>query len=149
MTEPQLIKLIDLYFDGSATTEQERMLRQGLADSDSTDPRIAEARAVMAYAAMAARREGRLPHPAPHRRMWPRAVAAVAVAAALWLALVRMAPASADPCSTYMACAETSDPEVALGLMEAQLSAVADASQAVGTDISIEFDAISNCLNNL
>lgn len=149
MTEQQLLQLIDLYLDGTATPAQERTLRRALDSSGSTDPRIAEARAVMAYAAMAARREGRLPHPAPHRRIWPRAVAAVAVAAVLGAAMLRLAPAAADPCATYMACAETSDPEVAIGLMEAQLSAVADASQSVGNNISIEFDAISDCMNNL
>ena len=149
MTEQQLLQLIDLYLDGTATPAQERTLRRALASSGSTDPRIAEVRAVMAYTALAARREGRLSRPAMHRRIWPRAVAAVAVAVVLGAAVVRLTPAAADPCATYMACAETSDPDVALGLMEAQLSAVADASQAVGNNIRIEFDAISDCLNNL
>lgn len=38
MTEKNLLKLIDLYFEGETSVDQERELREALLDSESSDP---------------------------------------------------------------------------------------------------------------
>ena len=51
MTEKNLLKLIDLYFEGETSVDQECELREALLDSESSDPRVEEALAVMTFAA--------------------------------------------------------------------------------------------------
>ena len=53
MKDADLIQLIDKYFEGNTTLEEERLLRLALDETSSADPRVEEARAVMAYTAVA------------------------------------------------------------------------------------------------
>ncbi len=49
LTDPELLELIERYFDCSLSDEEERMLRLVVADSDSRNPAIAEAKAIMGF----------------------------------------------------------------------------------------------------
>ena len=71
MTEKNLLKLIDLYFEGETSVDQERELREALLDSESSDPRVVEALAVMTFAAEDGRRRAApaIPRRQPHARL--------------------------------------------------------------------------------
>ncbi len=54
MNEKELLSLIDKYFQGETSLEEERMLRRELRQTNSDNPVVAEAQAVFAYVAMEA-----------------------------------------------------------------------------------------------
>lgn len=56
MKDADLIRLINKYFEGETSLNEERQLRSALNETSSADPRIEEARAVMAYTAVASLR---------------------------------------------------------------------------------------------
>lgn len=58
MKDADLIRLINKYFEGETSLNEERQLRSALNETSSADPRIEEARAVMAYTAVASSLRG-------------------------------------------------------------------------------------------
>ena len=132
MTEKNLLKLIDLYFEGETSVDQECELREALLDSESSDPRVEEALAVMTFAAEDGRRRAARAV-APRRRksrVWTR----------------HSTPAA--PCTAVIACVETSDTDIALALMQSQLGDIAVASDNVSASIASDFASLGEAFGS-
>lgn len=145
MNPAELEKLIQRYFDGETSLDEERTLRMQLADpahhSDSAD----EARAVMGV--FAAQRSATRRKRGTHRQVW-RAAAGFALllaAAGTFLAFPRHN--SAEYLS-YCAGTEISDRADVIAFMQADLSAMADAAESVGESVDNDFEAISIALSS-
>lgn len=145
----RLSHLIQLYFDGETTLEQERELRALLADPKVTGEEADEARAVIGFAMSS-------PASAPAaRKASPRKpshiMAAVSVAASV--AVVAMVgygifhPRHNSECLAFVDGNMITDSEVVMEMVETDLSALGQASSDVSSDITDELDAISSAIN--
>ncbi len=148
MTEKELLHLADLYLEGRTTLEQERQLRRAIPESRSADSRVEEALAVMSFASVAGRRlaDGAV---ASHRSSLSRRPLLVAASVALLLSVgawLGRCPADAPECSAVIACVESTDPGVALALMESQLGDISEASDGIGDNIREDFAMIGDAM---
>lgn len=143
MTEKELLHLIDLYFEGETTLEQERRLRRALPMSDSANPRVEEALAVMSLAAVDGIERSRRAVRPRRRPVW-QPVAAAAVVAALLTVGVWFGHAPRSGYSSVIACVESTDPGVVMALMDAQLSDMGEASEVLADDIRADFALIGD-----
>ena len=150
MTEKNLLKLIDLYFEGETSVDQERELREALLDSESSDPRVEEALAVMTFAAEDGRRRAAravAPRRRKSRAAWP-SLAAAAVALLLTVGVWTRHSTPAAPCTAVIACVETSDTDIALALMQSQLGDIAVASDNVSASIASDFASLGEAFGS-
>ncbi len=122
---PEIRKLIQLYFEGLTSVEEERRLREALADSES--PTVARR------------------HPR-HLSALLSAAAAVAVVGLLcWNFFLR------EPQTQYMAYIDgrsTEDPEQVMKLINDDLSLLGEASEDVADEIDDNLSAFSSVINN-
>lgn len=153
MKESDLIKLIDRYFEGATTLEEEVGLRKALAVCDSEDPRIEEAKAVMTYVEMSAAygafavsahsSEAAISN-RKRRGFWRGRGATwrIAVAACLLLVIsaALMFPRDDHNCYTMIACVEDPSHEKAFDLINSQLEAMGEASGAVEDEVRESLD---------
>ena len=151
MTEKNLLKLIDLYFEGETSVDQERELREALLDSESSDPRVEEALAVMTFAAEDGRRRAAravAPRRRKSRAAWPSLAAAAAVPLLLTVGVWTRHSTPAAPCTAVIACVETSDTDIALALMQSQLGDIAVASDNVSASIASDFASLGEAFGS-
>ncbi len=138
-----LLQLIDRYFDGATSTEEERRLRDALAATDLSSPAIDEARAVMGVFA-AARRIA----PPPRRRLWPKLTVAAASLAMLIGVAVWFRPASADSLNFALIGSQRIDDYSEIeSMMHADLSCIADARSQVDASIAAELEALNDVID--
>lgn len=134
--EKILNQLIELYFEGMTTLEQERQLRSMLADGQFRSPEADEARAVMGISAM-------LQRPKTVRRHRLR-MQRVAAAAAVLLTVgaitgyfsgtgARTVPQS--DCFAYVGTELVQDPDEVLGIMQEQLADMSAVADEVSRDL--------------
>lgn len=146
---PEIRKLIQLYFEGLTSVEEERRLREALADPSVRGEEADEARAVMSFAAVSpdlsesptvARRRPR------HLSALLSAAASVAVVGLLcWNFSLR------EPQTQYMAYIDgrsTEDPEQVMKLINDDLSLLGEASEDVADEIDDNLSAFSSVINN-
>lgn len=160
MEENELLSLIDKYFQGITSLEEEEVLRRSLRDTASEHPSVAEAKAVLAYVAMASsldepssegvvthrdarinrsskgeqtfRVEGR----SDRKLKWRRWSVAAAVAILVGSVTVPMLFRQDDSvCSTMIACRMDNSQETAFNLISSQLEAVGLASDEVAEEV--------------
>ena len=150
MNTNDIHRLLELYYDGSTTLEQERFLRRSLATYCGNDRELMAAKAIMSYTTVAAtRRQGprtRAFSPAP--LIWRAAAVltvALTVAATVFFGLDHSS--GTDGYRTIIACNITTDPEDALSLMQEQLETVGAAAGDVNNDIQLDFALISDAFN--
>ncbi len=141
MNEKELLSLIDKYFQGETSLEEEQILRRELRQTESDNPVVTEAKAVFAYVAMASslhsERVLRKEENAGKRKLaWRRWSVAAAVAILvggvgipLWLSQDK------SVCSTMIACRMDNSQETAFSLISSQLEAVSDASDEVAEEV--------------
>lgn len=143
----QMLRLIELYFEGETTLEQERELRRMLATSPLRTPEVEEARAVLGVVAMIPR-ERVIRSPSRFIPVIQRVAAAAAILVAVigisvYLTHVPEAPAdNSDECFAYIGQEEVRDPEVVLDIMHEQLSYMAAVSDEVNQDIENNLNII-------
>lgn len=146
----RLSHLIQLYFDGETTLEQERELRAMLADPKVTGEEADEARAVISFAVSSPSHAASSTVKPPSRKP-SRFMAAVSVAASV--AVVAMVgyglfhPRNNAECMAYVDGNVITDSEVVMEMVETDLSALGQASSDVSSDITDDLDAISSALN--
>lgn len=146
---PEIRKLIQLYFEGLTSIEEERQLREALADPSVRGAEADEVRAVMSFAAVSpdqsesptvARR------PPRHLSALLSAAASVAVVGLLcWNFFLR------EPQTQYMAYIDghsTEDPEQVMKLINDDLSLLGEASEDVADEIDDNLSAFSSVINN-
>ncbi|MCM1033915.1 MAG: hypothetical protein NC405_09230 [Odoribacter sp.] len=148
MNTNDIHRLLELYYDGSTTLEQERLLRRSLATYCGNDRELMAAKAIMSYTTVAAkRRQGaRALSPAP--LIWRAAAVmtvALTVAATVFFGLDQSS--GKYDYRTIIACNITTDPEDALSLMQEQLETVGMAAGDVNNDIQLDFALISDAFN--
>ncbi|MDE6770239.1 MAG: hypothetical protein K2J78_10995 [Muribaculaceae bacterium] len=153
MKENELLSLIDKYFQGETSLEEERELRRSLMETDSEHPSVMEAKAVLVYVAMAATGIGRSSKKADTygssmigsssmierngggKLRWRRwSVAAVAVLIA-GFGLPMFLNNDKSLCSTMLACRMDYSQETAFNLISSQLEAVGYASDEVAEEV--------------
>lgn len=134
MQTDKIHTLIEKYFDGSSTLEEERWLRTVLPALAGSDPAVDEALAVMGYAAGGAARRT--------TRSWRRGRVAAAASLALLLAAAGAALMIHERESRSSLMAYSGGVPVgrqeAISLMEAQMDELAEAS--LGLQLEMEAD---------
>lgn len=144
----RLNRLINLYFEGLTTLDQEQELRRMLDDPSANWPEALEARAVLSYASVSPVRGG-----ASGKRNSLRPLLA-AVSAAAVIAIVSVvgwhftSPSAAVECIAYVDGRPVNDSQAVMGIIESDLSMLGDASSDVSGEISSELNAISNAINS-
>ena len=129
MKENELLSLIDKYFQGETSLEEEEVLRRELRQTDSQHPAVTEAKAVLSYIAMIKRTGGRK----GNWRRWSVAAAVAVLIGAVGLPLLIRQDNSV--CSTMIACRMDNSQETAFNLISSQLEAVGYASDEVAEEV--------------
>lgn len=154
MNTPQLHILIERYFDGLTSLEEERTLRSLLASvAPGSDPLADEARAVMGFSLASP-----LPAPAkrparrrlsPALRAWSGAAAAAVILFAIGWSVQHTAPQSSEQCVAYIDGRAVTDHSAVMALVHTDLAALGSASGNVNSEISSEMSQMSEAFNNL
>ncbi|MDE5643611.1 MAG: hypothetical protein K2I56_08985 [Muribaculaceae bacterium] len=137
--EKYLHRLIELYFDGMTSLDEERQLRRLLADGRFRSAEAEEARAVMCVAVGLSPTCSRKPRRLPaFGRVAAAAVAAVAVVSAgLYFGSgEKTLPVSkGQECYAYVGTELVRDPEVVMEIMQAQLAEMSEVADDFSRDI--------------
>lgn len=144
MNMEKIHALIEKYFDGATTAEEEKWLRRTLPALIGSDPEVDGALAVMGYAV--------LPGPArekrKHRFISPGAAAAaiaIFVAGAGIYAAFSLSGAKSDLVA-YSGGVEV-DRQEALRMISSQMAEMGEASREVSSDVLAELDDFRVILN--
>ncbi len=144
--------LIERYFAGETSLDEERRLRFMLVspDAPATDD-VAEARAVMGYASVMSRPATARASVAVRLRSFvPKIVAAASVAVVLtfvWGSIGGgMRDVSNGECMAYVGGVRVSDADDVMAMMGADLRSIGEASADVDNGITEELNAISDIL---
>lgn len=150
MKDSELIILIDRYFEGTASLDEERILKEALRECESDNPRVREVKAVMAYIAMCASSgspvKSRSLPPSDRRSGESRRVKtiilgiAASVAVLLGLSAYFTILPDDSRCYTMIACVEDPSRDKAFDLISSQLEAVGEASGDVEEDVKESLD---------
>lgn len=160
MEENELLSLIDKYFQGLTSLEEEKVLRRSLRDTASEHPTVMEAKAVLAYIAMASshnelsskgivtHRDTRINRSSKgsqsfrieggigRKMKWGRWSVAAAVVILVGSVMLPMLLRQDDSvCSTMIACRMDNSQETAFNLISSQLEAVGFASDEVAEEV--------------
>lgn len=142
-----LHQLIELYFEGATTLEQERRLRGMLLSADCPDtPDVAEARAVMGYTAVMSK--PRLQRPMQWMQKAAIVAALLTVGALGWVVADRSL-ARTNVCIAYVDGQRIDNHDAVLGIMEAQLAQMGEAQAELEDEVDIQTQAISEILNEM
>lgn len=144
----QLSQLIDLYFAGLTTLEQEQRLRRLLATTTEQSPLIDEARAVISFAAMpaGAKTAARSNIFGPFMQ---RVAAASIVVAALAGGITYISNHTSELSTTSQCYAMVegtviNDDNAIEDLMLSQLSLISDAAEGIDADVNDDLRLISD-----
>lgn len=130
MKEDELIELLDKYYQGETSLDEERTLRRSLIETTSDLPEIKETLAIMTYVDMAASKERK------RGTEWYRWAEAAVVALVLAVGFsTLMLRGNLSVCSTMIACKEYDSHETALALISSQLDAIGEASDELEEEL--------------
>lgn len=130
-------ELIERYFNAETTLEEERRLRQLLADTPPGDQLADEAKAVMGFSLCAPRRKKARLMP-QGVRAWLSAAAAIAIVFTIGLFM----PDTPDMIYASINGHEVTDNNRVMQMMQAELSDMAEASEYVSDCIDEEWNAM-------
>ncbi|MEZ3533274.1 MAG: hypothetical protein K1V90_09420 [Muribaculaceae bacterium] len=155
MEKPELHNLIERYFDGETTLEEERLLLHTLLGMRELDEECASALAVMGYArTQTAPRNAENAGAILKKRSWHRYAAGVSVAAVIAVFSIgtvsNLIPNSSSPESECFACIDgdrTNNEEIVRHLIASQFEEVSQASESLDEEVENEFNEICNALN--
>lgn len=144
--------LIDLYFAGETTLQQEQRLRKLLLENaDSGDPAVEEALAVMSFTAASRpeKRVSRTPVMLPWMRLAGIA-AAVAVVVTLVFKVVGVRGDSADmgACVAYIGNQKVDDRDKIMELVASDWAEISAASAEINDDVSTELSIMFESTEN-
>lgn len=148
-----LHQLIELYFDGLTTLDQERELRRLLSTlSLPCSPEAEAAMAVMGYTSvMACPQKGVLDTRRRYNRML-RVAAAASVAVLTAVAIGWMginSNARDNSCLAYVSGVKVSSTEEVMRLMDSQLNSISIAQDGIDEELQEQMNAISEIFNQL
>lgn len=133
--ETILHQLIELYFEGMTTLEQERQLRSMLADGRLRSPEAEEARAVLGVSAMMPMPQKAATRLAPLYRV--AAVAVLLLVVGLLAGHFSGGPTDtkSPDCFAYVGTELVEDPEIVMSMMQTQLSDMSAVADEVSRDL--------------
>ena len=138
-------RLIDLYFSGETTLEQERELRRLLiSHTGPRDEAIDQALAVMSFAAVAPRHETRSKRAAMPRMLRITTIAAsIAVVATIAVSVIRSKTTPPiDGCVAYVGSETIHDRDHIISLVASDWADISDASAEIDNNISGDLSTI-------
>lgn len=155
MEKQELHNLIERYFDGKTTLEEESLLLHTLLDMRELDEECASALAVMGYArTQAAHRNAGKAGISLKKRSWLRYAAGVSAAAVIAIFSIgivsKLIPNSSTPESECFACIDgniTNNEEIVRHLIASQFEEVSQASGSLDEEVENDFNEICNALN--
>lgn len=146
MNSKDIDHLIERYFDGLTTLDEERRLRRALADPTLGGEAVEAARAVMGV--FAAQRKASQRPAARKLHAWRVAAGLALLIAATATFVLVPREAQPEPCYlTYTEGALIDDSEQVLALMQSDLGAMADAAESVNRSVDDDFDEIISAIN--
>ncbi len=135
-----LYRLIERYFDATASEGEERELRRLLASTRLESPEIEQARAVLGFYAA-----GRTPRVRRRLRLPAAAAAAVVVVAGIGAAALFgpwRAGGQANQCVAYVGSTEITDSHRVMAMMQSELAEMSRASESVRADVASELSIL-------
>ena len=139
-------QLVEMYFNGDTTLEQERRLRELLADSSLTGADLDEARAVMGFMVTDARiTAGR--SRGHRRRWWPAVSVAASLAVIVWLAAALIIEKPQPVMLAYVGGKEIRDASQVMDIAEAELNMLGAAMDETDSRVIDELGEISQMLD--
>lgn len=142
----QIHNLIDRYFEGETTLDQERQLRQLLATTTDDSPDIAEARAVLGVTKKIA---GSRRRPYFKRFVVSSVAASVIVAVLIGGAVLSRQQTQHPVMMAYVGGEKTTDTDDVLAIMHSQLSSISTADREVNAEIDAQLTVMSDLIDNL
>ena len=146
MNEKTTHNLINRYFDGETSLQQERMLRQILAQLESPDALEREAMAVMGFSASATVSSPKR-SAASRSTIFRAAASIILLIAAATTLLIHTFPQNHDRCVAYVDGQQISDTEEIHRLMMLNLSEMAEASENLDNEVAITLNDLSDFIN--
>lgn len=144
-------RLIDRYFDGDTTLDEERLLRTLLADVSVKSDKIDEARAVLGYITVVPERPRTFRRVFKLRRLSVAATVA-AIGIFIGLALFHRQSVPDDASSEYIAYIGgqvVNDKDEVMEKMLQELAVIRAASEAMNEDVEQYFSDMTNILNEM
>ena len=134
-------RLIDRYFEGETSLQEEQMLRQQLAECPWQSDIIDEARFTMGY--FAAHQRQQQQRPTVSNRMRVMAIAAsIALLLTVGAGLLWQSQRPKDVCIAYVNGQEISNDEAVMALIDNDLSNIGNASQGMASQLMSLGEAI-------
>lgn len=133
--EKILNQLIELYFEGMTTLEQERQLRSMLADGRFRSREADEARAVLGVSAILRSHGTVRRRPVRMQHVAAAAVVLIASAIAGYFSGTGTPAAPQSECFAYVGTELVQDPDEVLGIMQSQLADMSAVADEVSRDL--------------
>lgn len=146
MNEKTTHNLINRYFDGDTTLQQERMLRQMLSQLDSPDELEREAMAVMGFSAAATVSSPKRSS-VSRSSIFRAAASIILLITAATALLTHTLPENHDRCVAYVDGQRISDTEEIHRLMMLNLSEMAEASENLDNEVALTLNDLSDFIN--
>ena len=154
MKKENIHELINRYFEGTLSLEEERELLTHLLENADGNPEAEEALAVMTLTHMPATTAPQASRkPLPHFRRWKNAAAAAAVIAigAIGITVMSLSDKFTDKpqklAVAYVKGEKIENKDKIMSIISGQLDEISFASAEVGTEVISDLDDIRNALN--
>lgn len=148
-TDSDIHLLIEKYFSGNTSLEEEARLRRLLATTTEDSPEILQAKAVIGFFAVASRKNIVVTR-SYRRTLWRVAsvAASVIIAVVLCVGMVRIYhPDSTAKMIAYIGGVETNDPATIIGVINEDFISFQEANIIIADDIGSDFDAINEVMD--
>lgn len=134
-TQAQLEDLIERYFEGQTSQQDEQLLRENLADCPWESEAIDEARFTMGYFAAHKQQRRRVVNMSTRRRAMGIA-ATIAVLLTIGVGLLWQSRQPEDVCIAYVNGQTINDKDKVLTLMQSDLNDMGNATQGIAEQLS-------------
>lgn len=145
-----LHRLIDKYFEGDTSLEEEKMLLELLMESEPEDEAVRSTLAVMGYSRLSPSDGNRVKKPLSKWRYRFAGIAAACAVAAVCVTVVLTYPlgSGADHCLAYVAGEKIESRDVVVELMELQLGEFSEAATEIDKAVMDDFSEMGTILDS-
>lgn len=140
-SQTELEQLIERYFDGETSLQDEQMLREALADCPWESETINEAKFTMGYFA-AHKQQRRRATTAPNRFRYTAIAATIAILLAVGVGLLWQNNQPQDVCIAYVNGKAIHNEQEVFNLLQSDLNDMGNATQGLADQLSSLGDAI-------
>lgn len=139
--------LIDRYFDGATTEEEEQLLRIELAHTTYSSPNIEEAQAVLGMFAIGAKQHNGPVSTSPQH--WIAYVASIAIILGIGVTWSAINYHHNNRCYAYVGNVKISDSDQVMELMESDLQSIHSASIDANAQFNDDLSDMAEMMNSL